>query len=143
MFYKNQSANDRLTIWRDLRQTNFSNVEDLVAEYQSIKLVSRYLDYYTPNSWPDPFEIVNEGYFCQSGVTLLLVSHLIYSGFVTSDELFFPVISNNINGSDGLVFLDNNKVYNFEVGKISSWEFVKENSTIFSTHKLSKNQFTY
>ena len=62
---------------------------------------------------------------------------------MTSDELFFPVISNNINGSDGLVFLDNNKVYNFEVGKISSWEFVKENSTIFSTHKLSKNQFTY
>ena len=61
MFYKNQSANDRLTIWRDLRQTNFSNVEDLVAEYQSIKLVSRYLDYYTPKSWPDPFEIVNEG----------------------------------------------------------------------------------
>ena len=35
------------------------------------------------------------------------------------------------------------KVYNFEVGKISNWEFVKENSTIFSTHKLSKNQFTY
>ena len=38
---------------------------------------------------------------------------------------------------------NNNKVYNFEVGKISSWEFVKENSTIFSTHQLSKNQFTY
>ena len=40
MFYKNQSANDRLTIWRDLRQTNFSNVEDHVAEYQSKKLGS-------------------------------------------------------------------------------------------------------
>ena len=116
MFYKNQSANDRLTTWRNLRQTNFSNVEDLVAEYQTIKLVSRYLDYYTPKSWPDPFEIVSEGYFCQSGVTLLIVSHLIYSGFITSEELIFPVISNNINGNDGLVFLDKDKVFNFETG---------------------------
>ena len=143
MFYKNQSANDRLTTWRNLRQTNFSNVEDLVAEYQTIKLVSRYLDYYTPKSWPDPFEIVSEGYFCQSGVTLLIVSHLIYSGFITSEELIFPVISNNINGNDGLVFLDKDKVFNFETGLISDWDFVKENSTIFSTHKLSRKQFTY
>lgn len=143
MFYKNQSANDRLAIWRDLRQTNFSNIEDLVLEYQSINLVSRYLDYYTPSSWPDPFEIVNEGYFCQSGVTLLIVSHLIYADFISSDVLEFPVISNNINGNDGLVYLDNNKVYNFEIGKISDWDFVKENSTIFSTHRLKKDQFTY
>lgn len=143
MFYKNQSANDRLAIWRDLRQTNFSNIEDLVLEYQSINLVSRYLDYYTPSSWPDPFEIVNEGYFCQSGVTLLIVSHLIYADFISSDDLEFPVISNNINGNDGLVYLDNNKVYNFEIGKISDWDFVKENSTIFSTHRLKKDQFTY
>jgi len=143
MFYKNQSANDRLAIWRDLRQTNFSNIEDLVLEYQSINLVSRYLDYYTPSSWPDPFEIVNEGYFCQSGVTLLIVSHLIYADFISSDVLEFPVISNNINGNDGLVYLDNNKVYNFEIGKISDWDFVKDNSTIFSTHRLNKDQFTY
>ena len=143
MFYKNQSANDRLAIWRDLRQTNFSNIEDLVLEYQSINLVSRYLDYYTPSSWPDPFEIVNEGYFCQSGVTLLIVSHLIYADFISSDVLEFPVISNNINGNDGLVYLDNNKVYNFEIGKISDWDFVKDNSTIFSTHRLKKDQFTY
>tara|TARA_B100001057_G_scaffold498694_1_gene606599 strand:+ start:3181 stop:3612 length:432 start_codon:yes stop_codon:yes gene_type:complete len=143
MFYRNQSANDRLTIWRELRQTKFSNIEDLVAEYKSIKLVSRYLDYYTPKSWPDPFEIVNQGYFCQSGVTLIMVSHLIYADFISSDVLEFPVISNNINGNDGLVFLDKDKVYNFEIGKISDWDFVKDNSTIFSTHKLKKDQFTY
>ena len=143
MFYKNHSANDRLTIWRDLRQTNFSNVEDLVKEYQAIKIESRYLDYYTPSSWPDPFEIISEGYFCQSGVTLLLVSHLVHAKFVTSDELIFPVISNNTNGNDGLVLLDNNKVYNFEVGKILDWDYVKEHSTVFSSHKLSIKQFTY
>ena len=114
MFYKNQSANDRLAIWRDLRQTNFSNIEDLVLEYQSINLVSRYLDYYTPSSWPDPFEIVNEGYFCQSGVTLLIVSHLIYADFISSDVLEFPVISNNINGRDGAVFMYNEKMFNLD-----------------------------
>ena len=88
------------------------------------------------------FEILSEGYLCQTGVTLLLTSTLINKGFITSEELYFPVISNNINGDSGIVLLDDNNVYNFTSGKIESWEFVKENATVFQTHKLNKNKLT-
>ena len=143
MFFKNHSANDRLSIWRNLRQKEFNTSKDLVAEYENIKVLSRYIDYYTPKSWPNPFEIVSEGYFCHSGVTLLIASHLLHKNFISSNEIQLPVISNNIDGSDGLVLVDNNDVYNFVPGKIVDLDYVKENSTIFTVHKLAKNQFIY
>lgn len=143
MFFKNHSANDRLSIWRNLRQKEFNTSKDLVAEYKNIKVLSRYIDYYTPKSWPNPFEIVSEGYFCHSGVTLLITSHLLHQNFISSNEIQLPVISNNIDGTHGLVLVDNNDVYNFVPGKIIDLDYVKENSTIFTVHKLAKNQFIY
>jgi hypothetical protein len=143
MFFKNHSANDRLSIWRNLRQKEFNTPEELVLEYEPIKLLSRYIDYYSPKTWPTPFEIVNEGYFCHSGITLLITSHLIHRKFITGNEIHLQVISNNIDGTHGLVLVDNKKVYNFFPGQVTDLENVKENSTIFTTHKLDKNQFVY
>ena len=143
MFLKTHNASDRLRIWREIRQKNYLSADALVNEFRDIKILSRYLDYYTPKSWPSPFEIISEGYLCQSGVTLLLTTTLINKGFITSEELYFPVISNNINGDSGIVLLEGDNVYNFTSGKIESWEFVKDNATIFQTHKLDKNKLSY
>mgnify|MGYP001174355379 CR=1 FL=1 len=143
MFLKTHSPTERLRIWREIRQKDYLSAEDLVKEFSDIKILSRYLDYYTPKSWPDPFEIVSEGYFCQTGVTILLTATLINKNFITSDELCFPVISNNINGDSGIVLLDDNNVYNFTSGKIESWEFVQDNATVFQTHRLDKKKLSY
>tara|TARA_R110001592_G_scaffold138966_1_gene358587 strand:+ start:8800 stop:9231 length:432 start_codon:yes stop_codon:yes gene_type:complete len=143
MFLKTHNASDRLRIWREIRQKNYLSADALVNEFRDIKILSRYLDYYTPKSWPSPFEIISEGYLCQSGVTLLLTTTLINKGFITSEELYFPVISNNINGDSGIVLLEGDNVYNFTSGKIESWEFVKDNATIFQIHKLDKNKLSY
>jgi len=143
MFLKTHSPSDRLKIWRKIRQKDFASANDLVKEFSDIKILSRYLDYYTPKSWPTPFEIVSEGYLCQTGVTILLTATLINKNFITSNELIFPVISNNITGDSGIVLLDNNKVFNFMPGKIEEWDFVKENATIFQTHKLDKKILSY
>lgn len=143
MFLKTHSSSDRLKLWRDIRQQDFLSVDTLVEQFKDIKILSRYLDYYTPKSWPSPFEIVTEGYFCQTGITILLTSTLINKNFISSSELCFPVISNNINGDSGIVLLDDDKVYNFTPGKIESWEFVKENATVFQTHKLDIKKLSY
>jgi len=143
MFLKTQTSEDRLRIWREVRQKNFSTEKEILNEFSEIKILSRYLDYYTPSSWPTPFEIVSEGYLCCSGVTILITVILINKGFITSDQLLFPVISNNTTGDSGIVLLNNDNVYNFTPGKIESWEYVKDNSTIFQTHKLDKNKLSY
>ncbi len=143
MFLKTHSSQDRLRIWREIRQKDFSNSQELVNEFSNIKILSRYLDYYTPKSWPNPFEIVSEGYFCCSGVTLILTATLINKGFITSNNLTFPVISNNITGDSGIVLLHEDEVFNFTPGDIVSWEYVKNNATIFQTHNLDIETFSY
>ena len=143
MFIKTNSPEDRLRIWRKIRQKEYSTPEDLVKEFVDIKVRPRYIDYYTPSSWPNPFEIVSQEYLCFSGVTLILTATLINKNFITSNELCFPVISNNITNDSGIVLLDNNKVYNFTPGKIETWDFVKENATIFQTHKVAKKDILY
>lgn len=143
MFLKTHSSEDRLRIWREVRQKDFSTEQDLVTEFSNINILSRYLDYYSPKSWPNVFDIVSEGYLCCSGVTLILTATLINKGFITNDELIFPVISNNITGDSGIVLLHENKVYNFTPGDIVSWDYAKSNSTVFQIHKLDKETFSY
>jgi len=137
MFHKNLSGSERLNIWRKVRQKPHNNIIEVLEDFASIEMLPRYLDYYTPKSWPNPFEIVNEGYLCQSGVTLVLLSTLINKGFISEDIIQLPVISNNITGTSGLVIYDRESVYNFTPGEIVSWDYVKENSTVFQIH----NQF--
>ena len=137
MFHKNLSGSERLNIWRNVRQKTPSNIVEVLHDFSTIEPLSRYLDYYTPSSWPNPFQIVNEGYLCQSGITLVLLSTLINKGFISKDTIQLPVISNNITGTSGLVIYDRESVYNFTPGEIVSWEHVKENATVFQIH----NQF--
>ena len=134
MFHKNLSGSERLNIWRKVRQKPHNNISEVLEEFATIEMLPRYLDYYTPKSWPNPFEIVNEGYLCQSGVTLVLLSTLINKGFISEDTIQLPVISNNITGTSGLVIYDRDLVYNFTPGEIVSWEYVQENATIFQIH---------
>jgi len=134
MFHKNLSGSERLNIWRKVRQKSHNNIIEVLEDFASIEMLPRYLDYYTPKSWPNPFEIVNEGYLCQSGVTLVLLSTLINKGFISEDIIQLPVISNNITGTSGLVIYDRDLVYNFTPGEIVSWEYVQENATVFQIH---------
>jgi hypothetical protein len=134
MFHKNLSGSERLNIWRKVRQKPHNNIIEVLEDFASIEMLPRYLDYYTPKSWPNPFEIVNEGYLCQSGVTLVLLSTLINKGFISEDIIQLPVISNNITGTSGLVIYDRDLVYNFTPGEIVSWEYVQENATVFQIH---------
>jgi len=143
MFSNHLTSKERLQIWRELRQKQHQTIDDVLLDFSEIKILSRYLDYYTPKSWPTPFEIVSEGYFCQSGITLILTATLIYKKFLSEQQISLPVISNNITGNTGLVLLSNNKVYNFTHGEICSWDYVKENATIFQINEINSQDIFY
>jgi hypothetical protein len=138
MLPKNLTSEQRLNIWRTFRQQEFQDISEIVANFPFQEFESRYLDYYTPKSWPSPFEIVSEGYLCQSGVTLVLTATLMNKKFLKCEELSLPVISNNITGSTGLVLLYEDQVFNFTPGKVETLEYLKENSTSFQYHRIAK-----
>ena len=141
MFTKTQTGSDRLKAWRDFRlQFNSNDPIDVVTAFSSVKPLSRYLDYYTSSSWPNVFEIVNEGYFCQSGITLIMASTLHHFGFISPDQLRFDAISNHITGADGLVLVDQGVCYNFLPNKIVTLEYMQENSTRFQSHIITTDK---
>jgi hypothetical protein len=138
MFRNARSPDERLSIWRKYRQNLHGYTElDAVRVFSDIPIESRYIDYYTPDSWPTSFEIVQNGLFCQSGITLVMAATLDYLGFVNSKQIHLPVISNYITGAEGLVLEKDNLYYNFIPGKIVDYEFVKENSNLYEDHIIA------
>ena len=139
MFTKTQNREDRLSVWRLFRQ-NFpadGTVEDALAAFETVNLERRCIDYYTPENWPSPFEIVADNLLCQSGLTLVIASTLVHLGFIKSDNCRFDAVSNYLTGHDGLVLAHNNFVYNFLPGEVVTDEFAKENSLTFSSHIIA------
>ena len=135
MFTATQNSEERLQAWRKFRRTvdQHTTELDIVQAFADVKVQSRYIDYYTPEDWPGVFDIVSNGYFCQTGLTLVLTATLHNLGFINSDKLSFIMVSNNITGCDGAVLVHDHKCYNFLPGEIVSEEFVRQNSVQFST----------
>jgi len=135
LFNKTQTSQDRLQSWRELRQQQNISIEYLIQQFSQIPVQSRYIDFYTPDSWPSVFDVVSEGMFCQSGITLVLASTMYYAGFITSQTIVLPVISNSINGNTGLVLQVNDCVYNLIPGQKSS-VCELQHHTQYTTHMV-------
>lgn len=139
MFSKTASASQRLTAWREFRQ-NFPDdgtLDTVVQAFANAHVDKRFIDYYTPESWPNVFEIVQDGLICQSGLTLIMTSTLSYLELMKSTEAEVVVISNHVTGQEGLVLRHDGKYYNFLPGQIVTEEFVLNNATIFDRHVIA------
>lgn len=139
MFSNCSTSQQRLSTWREFRNQFPADgtIEDVIHAFSNVKIEQRYLDYYTPESWPNVFDLVSEGQFCQSGLTLIISATLKNLGFIKSDHLHLDIVSNHITGSEGLVLRDQDIYYNFLPGKITHKEFVKENGLIFDSHVIT------
>lgn len=142
MFTKTQSSSERLAAWRKFRQEfpSTGTIHDVVTAFADVKMERRTIDYYTPENWPSTFEIVNDGTFDQSGLTLVIASTLINLQLIKTDECRFDVVSNHITGADGLVFVFDNLVYNFLQDSVVTVEYCKGNSTRFSSHIITADK---
>lgn len=145
MFTKAQTDIDRLAAWRKFRQQfpKTGTAHDVVKAFSNVKLETRYLDYYTPNNWLNVFEIVKHGNFCQSGLTLIITSTLLHLKLVNPSSLCFDVVSNHITGATGLIFTNENLVYNFLPGEIVTEQYAKDNATYFMQHIIALDKFSY
>ena len=138
MFTRTQQGSDRLAQWRQFRQrTDVTTAEQVVEAFASTPLDQRYLDYYTPDTWPSVFEIVEEGLLCQSGLTLVMASTLHYFNIMKTDLIQLHAISNHTNGDAGLVLIDDGKVYNFIPGQIVTEQYLLDNSTCYDKHIIT------
>ena len=140
MFSPNGDPDQRLREWRELRHRQHDSRFSVVQEFAQLKPQQRYIDYYTPSNWPNPFEIVRRGEFDVSGISLIIAATLVHKGFVNTDELEFDVISSHIDGATGLFFRHETEYFNFVPGEVNTLQFVRDNGTKFDTHCVSYEQ---
>ena len=115
MFEKTSDVNRRLQQWRDLRHNATSEVEVLEALSQ-VKIRARYLDYWTRNTWPKAFGIVENGYFCATGIAIVLYQTLGHLKYLNPSDTTWKVISNHVTGKDGAIFISDGYAYNLSPG---------------------------
>lgn len=113
MFEKHTDLEIRLRQWREVRKNSLTE-QDVIDAFSEIKILPRYIDYYTPEGWYNPFDIIEHGYFCTTGISILLYHTLENMGYIDTELVDWKVISNHVTGFDGAVFCYNDFVYNLQ-----------------------------
>ena len=119
--WNNSSAEERIEKWREFREslTGLDEEELLnnVAQFfATVPLGARCIDYYTPDSWPTPWEILYHKLYCASSVSLLIYHTLCIA--LGSDRVDIVLAD---TGTDRLLMpvVDNKYIFNYELGKVN------------------------
>lgn len=134
------SESELVASWRRFRLELISSsdskeekLQKIVEFWSSIPRVSRTIDYYTPESWPTPWEIIHDQLYCESGVSLLMY----YTVKLIPELNELPISCYVIDdGSDEfLIFAHGEYVLNYTPYRLVSIDEVKKNVKITHWHK--------
>jgi hypothetical protein len=137
MFTCTQTQAERQNVWREFRHRSDLTPEIITQAIGCTAVQHRYLDYYTPDSWPSVFEIVQQGLFCQTGISLVLTATLAHAGFIKTPEVTLEVISNHMNGNTGAILLHSDHFYNFLPGQITPVSQARNQYTQYDRHIIA------
>lgn len=114
----------RISMWKDFREEiTGADDEELLnktAQYfAAVPVGTRCIDYYTPSSWPTPWEILYEKLFCTNSISLLIYDTL----SLTLGEGRVEIILIEDDKDRFLVpLVDKKYILNYVLGEISTTE---------------------
>ena len=106
----NQTYEQRLTIWREFRdgiENSSDPIQDTIDFYNQAPDCLIAADPYTPSSWPDPWELLEENNYC-SFVKILAICYTLQLTDVLSQASYEIHITrdNEISETYYLLFVD-------------------------------------
>lgn len=112
-------GDDDLFNWKQLRKEVKEEPKlecrlDKIAKYfDEMQNHTRSIDFYTPNSWPTPWEILYSGEFCKSSISLLMYHTLMLACDKDVDMWLID------DGNDRYLvpILDHALIFNYHSGK--------------------------
>ena len=140
MIWNTIPNDERLHLWKKLRDdikdhTLTQQLEEIAKFCSQMPFGSRTLDYYSPEDWPTPWEILFHGSFCTSSISLLMFYTLELLNTQLQIELHL------VEDDDGIFLLpivDNQFVLNFELGAVNNYVDIQDDITVLQ--KYTKNQ---
>lgn len=140
MSWNTLSDEGRLHLWRALR----TDIASLPAAEQIARIAKfcsalpvgrRTVDYYSPDNWPTPWEIMFYGEFCRSSISLIIFYTLLLLNKEQDIELW--VVKDN-NGDYLLPIINGEIILNYEAGTISKYSEICDYFIVMQ--KFSKEQ---
>ena len=141
MSWNNISDGERLRLWKNLRD----NIKSLPLDEQLTEIVSfcdtmprgsRTLDYYSPDDWPSPWEILFHGSFCISSVSLLMFYTLTL--FPNEKKLDLILVEDASAGIHLLLVVNDQFVLNYHYNTISKLDEIGPEFIILKQYKQSE-----
>ena len=120
--WNNSSAEERLEKWREFRES----LEDLSEEdllntvadfFAAVPIGARCIDFYTPESWPNPWELLYHKLFCTNSISLLIYHTLCVSLDKNRVEILLVETKED---RFLLPVVDKKHIFNYELGKVNN-----------------------
>ncbi len=120
--WNNSSAEERLEKWRGFRES----LEDLSEEdllntvadfFAAVPIGARCIDFYTPESWPNPWELLYHKLFCTNSISLLIYHTLCAS--LDKDRVEILLVETK-EDRFLLPVVDKKHIFNYELGKVNN-----------------------
>lgn len=120
-FWNNSNPEERIALWRDFRE----EIQNLPLEEQlnrvagffaDLPIGSRCIDFYTPSTWPTPWEILHYRLFCENAASLLMYHTL---ALLLKDSKVEIVLIEDDRNRYLVPIIDNKYILNIVPGQIS------------------------
>ena len=119
--WNSSSAEERIEKWREFReslqgQSDEELLNNVAQFFASVPIGSRCIDYYTPVSWPNPWELLYHKLYCTSSISLLIYHTLC----VALDKDRVQIVLAD-TGTDRMLLpiVDKKYIFNFELGQVN------------------------
>jgi len=139
MIWNNIPGNERLRLWKKLRDDSKElPLEEKLSEVAkfcaSMPYGSRSLDYYTPSSWPTPWEILFYGTFCTSSISLLMY----YTLVMLIDDAIDLYLVEDQEAIYLLPVVNNHFVLNYHLGQVSIYSEIQNDLKVLQKYTKSE-----
>lgn len=113
------SSDDIIREWKKFREelSCETAIEDIATHFFDVPLGARCVDYYSPDSWLSPWDVLYHKAFCRSNTALLMYYTLVFAGFSAySPEL---VLINDFADTYLILLINKQYILNYDLGKVS------------------------
>ena len=118
--WNNLTDKERIFNWGEFRDSikslSYNNrLIKLAQFFQSVPIASRQIDYYTPEDWPNPWELLHYGQSCPSSISLLMA----YTLKLIGEEDFKLLLIDDSTDLYLVPLVNNTHILNYILGEVS------------------------
>jgi hypothetical protein len=138
MDWNNNRPEDRIHLWKSFRKSieeksSVDQLSEIATFFSSMPIGSRTMDFYSPATWPTPWEMLYQEQWCASSTSLLIFYTLgLLPNFRDSKTELFLVD----DGKDRylLPVINDQFVLNYILGQVSNLQDINDDFRIMEIH---------